>query len=260
MGKLFFSKLVLCISLFYAATAAFAGFWDWSTPYQGPNKDILTLVVTGNYTKPRLLADLIQEEIRQPYLLLPTQPGGKIFFIPVKGEALEVREGDVTKFVKFINPRRILVLGDSSYVPERYLNLIDKFQTIVVIRNKNWNKSAAFIGRILNLTNLADDFGELAAEIDAGELYKPDETLKTEELAIEVSEAPIISGETATPSGETEDVVEGTEEIIAVEEPIDATTTVVDEPPAPAGEPEPLVVEEGDAVELIQEDPVLTEE
>ena len=73
-------KLRLALIAIFATTAAItdltAGFWDWSLPYGGPSKDVITLLVTGNYTKQRILAELIQQETKQPILLLPAAPGG----------------------------------------------------------------------------------------------------------------------------------------------------------------------------------------
>ena len=64
--------LVLLI-LSICTTGVFAASWLTN----GPKRDIVTLVVTGNYKSPRLMAELILNESRQPYLLLPT-PQSKV--------------------------------------------------------------------------------------------------------------------------------------------------------------------------------------
>lgn len=166
--------LATLLALFVAVQVS-ADFWDWFAPYQGPSKDIITLVVTSNYTKSRLLADLVQQGTRQPYLLFPNSENGKIFFIPYQGDAMEVPQSQVTKFINFLNPKRVIVIGDVKYVPQKYLDLIDPKQTVVVVYSQNWVSAAQTTGQMLNLTHLGDDFQELSNEIANGNLYKPDE-------------------------------------------------------------------------------------
>lgn len=171
-AKNFVCSLLFGAVVSLATFSANAGFWDWLTPYQGPDKDIITLIITGNFTKSRLLADLIQLETKQPILLLPSTPGGQIFFIPAKDEAMEVVNEDFSRFVKFINPKQILILGDTRYVPKEYIDKIDPSQTIWNISNKNWQEVAVSAGKILDITNLAGDFKKLCEDIDSGKLYR----------------------------------------------------------------------------------------
>jgi glycosyltransferase involved in cell wall biosynthesis len=65
MKKKFFASLVLAV----ISAVAVANPWS----YHGPKRDIVSLVVTANYEKPRLIAELIQVESRQPFLLLPAR-------------------------------------------------------------------------------------------------------------------------------------------------------------------------------------------
>ena len=48
--------IALLAMLVIGSGSVFAGFWDWSTPYQGPDKDVITLVITGNYKTSRTMA------------------------------------------------------------------------------------------------------------------------------------------------------------------------------------------------------------
>ncbi|MFZ2653692.1 MAG: hypothetical protein WAX69_02135 [Victivallales bacterium] len=147
-----------------------AGFWDWSKPYQGPSKDVSTLVITGNYTKARVLAELVQGETKQPILLL-TNDGGKIFFMPSNGPCLEVQDADFTNFIKFMHAKQIIILGDTNYVPESYTKRIDPTQTTIRVDNKDWYQIAVTVGKILDKTYLASNFKKLSDEIDSGKLY-----------------------------------------------------------------------------------------
>ncbi|MCF6175990.1 MAG: hypothetical protein L3J71_09505 [Victivallaceae bacterium] len=170
----FSAKILFSVSVFLVASSAFAGFWEWSTPYQGPHKDIITLVITANYAKPRIVAQLIQNENRQPFILLPKKGGDKIFFWPAgkKNLALEIREKKLARFIKFLNPSQVIVLGDKRYVSQKYLDTIDKNITTVIIQNDNWEKSAMTLQKMLKLNNLYRDFKRLNDEAKGG-LYKP---------------------------------------------------------------------------------------
>ena len=162
-----FSGIVIAFSMIAVANA---GFWDWSRPYQGPSKEVTTLVVTGNYTKARVLAELIQGETSQPILLI-TSAGGKLFFMPGKGPCLEVQDADFSKFVKILNAKQVLILGDTRYVPESYTRRMDSKQTVIRVDNKDWYQIAVTVGKILDKTYLAAKFKKLSDEIDSGKLY-----------------------------------------------------------------------------------------
>lgn len=163
----FFLVIGLIISCALAVSA-----WDWMTPFKRPSRDVRTLIMVGNYTKHRVLAELIQLETSQPILLLPALPNGKVFFMPAKKEALEIEDAKFTNFVKFTNPERILVIGDGGPVSQSYIDRIDPYQTKVIVFNKNIEQMAIEIGKILDLTDLADDFAKINKDIDSGKLYK----------------------------------------------------------------------------------------
>lgn len=173
-----YNKMKIAVKLFSGIAIAFsmiavanAGFWDWSRPYQGPSKEITTLVISGNYTKARVLAELIQGETNQPILLITTE-GGKLFFMPGKGPCLEVQDADYTNFVKMVNAKQVLILGDTRFVPESYAKRMDAKQTIIRVDNKDWYQVAVTVGKILDKTYLASKFKKLSDQIDSG-LYNP---------------------------------------------------------------------------------------
>jgi hypothetical protein len=221
----FSAKTLLAVGVLLIASSTFAGFWEWSTPYQGPKQDIMTLVVTSNYATPVMMAQLIQNENRQPFILLPKKGESKIFFWPAgkKNLAIEIREKNLPRFIKFVNPKQVIVLGDKRYVEQKYLDMIDKNITIVVVKNDNWEKSAMTLQKLLKLNTLHRDFKRLNDENKSG-LYKPtkskqpvtqDEVLKQDEEVVKV----IV---------ETDNVETDIVELDAVR--IDSTTSATDIP------------------------------
>lgn len=183
----------LTVAMALVSASLFAGSWDGPyRPHQGPDKEIQTLVVTGNYLKPRLLAELIQVETKQPVLLLPSQPGGMIFFLPSNETAMEVDSANFAKFLKFANPKRIIVIGDERFVPESYTRQIDPNLTVWRVKNKDWKQVAEDAEDLLRLNNLARDFKRLSDQIDSGRLYQPGATdaLGVPQAAPELPPAP----------------------------------------------------------------------
>ncbi|MCP3965786.1 MAG: hypothetical protein GY750_18520 [Lentisphaerae bacterium] len=158
-----------------AAITSFAERWDWATPYRGPKQDIINLVITSNYKKPLLMAQLIQYETRQPYILLPVRKDSGIYFCPVnnKKPALEVKKENLARFIKFLNPKRIIVLGDETYVPEKFLKGIDKNIPTVTISGDDWDRAAVTLTNLLGITNLKYDFARLSKKLENGTLYRP---------------------------------------------------------------------------------------
>lgn len=159
------------VAALFSALPTMGNAWESSKPYQGPRQDIITLLITGNYPESRLLAELIQNETKQPIVLLPPTPGGKIYFVPSKGQGLEIQDEKYTKFIKFLNPKQILIIGDHRYVSESYIARISQNQTFIRINNEDWQQIAVSAGRILDLPNLADDFERLYKQLKSGKLY-----------------------------------------------------------------------------------------
>jgi len=158
-------KLSLCAVLFIAAGSAKADFWRWTKPFVGPDQKIQTLIVTGNYAESRLLAELIQEGNRQPILLFPASNSVNqdIFFMPPykSSAALQIPSNELTNFVNFLGAEQIVILGNSKFVSDKYIEKIKNNQVTWRISGDNWKKVAASVGLFMNILNLADDYNSL---------------------------------------------------------------------------------------------------
>ena len=153
----------------------YAGSWNWTRPYKMPEKNIETLIIVGNYRQPRLLAELVQNETKQPLLVIPASGEGNVFFMPADRDdkTMEIKIEDLTDFVKFVKPNKIIVLGDKRYVPEKYLAEIDPNQTVITVSNKDWAMVAKTTSRILDLKYLIKDFKAQQELLKSGKLYRP---------------------------------------------------------------------------------------
>lgn len=165
-------KGLIILAVMLAAFCASAAPWAAT----GPKRQVVTLVVTGNYKSPRLMAELIQNESRQPYLLLPAAESEdtRIYYCPPKGNSVEIREDKLNDFIRYINPRRIVVLGDSSYVQTKYLDQFDRTIPLVQVYSVDWNRTADEVSDMLALTNLATDYKRLRENLlNKGSIYRP---------------------------------------------------------------------------------------
>jgi len=143
----------------------------------GPKRKIITVIFSGNYKSSRLMADLIQNECRQPYILFPAVDGdSRIFYCPPtnKGNSLQIREDLFNEFIRQLNPKRIIVLGDERYVPRRYIDMLDGTIPIVRIEGRSWNRVAEELTFLLNLSNLGKDYKRLREQLLTDDrLYRP---------------------------------------------------------------------------------------
>lgn len=160
---------------------------EWK-PFKVPTQEVTTLIITGNYARSRLLAELIQVETKQPILLIPAKNHTKIYFMPPKnrGEAVEIPEKELTNFIRFIDPRQVLVLGDDNYVPYKYRRMVNQFVPVWVIYGQDWERNAESIGKLMKQTSLAGDYRRLLSKLLSEEQYwRSDDPRKNPSAATE---------------------------------------------------------------------------
>ncbi len=178
MNKRGMAVLAAAVTVSFAGVRAMA---DWDKPstwppvktvaswFQSDSTDVL--VVTGNYLKPRLLGEMIQQRNGAPILLFsPAANGGtRVFFMPAKGDAVEIAPADVAEFVKKLNPKKAVVLGDTRYVPEASQDAVkacvpaDGFIPFV---DGDWANDAKTITGLLKLKGLDARYARRLQDID----------------------------------------------------------------------------------------------
>ncbi len=120
---------------------------------------IKTLTILKNYRSPRILADIIQRRTAQPYILLPANEKEEILFVPGRGMPfMGITQRQLAKFVKFINPKKIMILGGDSYVPSKYKEMFKENAFTVVFDSKQWWKNAEKAELFLNMKELKREF------------------------------------------------------------------------------------------------------
>jgi hypothetical protein len=134
-----------------------------------------TLLITGNYQSPRLLAELVQNESHQSYILVPTSKDDNRYFICYPdGTAVQILEANLNRFIRVLNPRRIIVLGNDNYTPAKTIQSLDRTIPIVRIEGSSWNRVAEELTFLLNLSNLNKNFRKLNSSLqeENGAIYR----------------------------------------------------------------------------------------
>lgn len=140
-----------------------AGFWDWLTGARAE-----TLLVTGNYTNARLLTELAQFKTGQPVLLISPADAGddELYFLPSQPEAMALPRAKYVEFVDYLQPKRVVFVGDTEYVPAEYVDqLRGRFPTLV-IAGKDWRQNAEALGKALGSSSLAKRYKELLTKVE----------------------------------------------------------------------------------------------
>ena len=139
-----------------------------------------TLVITGNFVKSRLLAELIQFKNKQPILLLPTgNENETMFFLTPTEETLEVKKEDYLKFINFLNPKRILFLGNELYTPTNYVEPLKDILPVWSVTNNDWEKIALSVEELLKIKHLEYDYLVLLHQLDEKGHLKPAASTET---------------------------------------------------------------------------------
>jgi|GEM_PF-5994605 len=169
-----FRVLSVFVFMMFAANAAA----NWRLPKLGKKKPkrIEALVVTGNFVESRVLAELIQQRLEQPMLLLPTgSEDDRCYYVPPSGQSLEVDDGDFLEFVRFLRPKKVLFLGSERYAPQAFHDkLIGAEIPTWAINNEDWGQIAASTEDLLQVKNLHLDYLVLIEQVDAdGRIVSP---------------------------------------------------------------------------------------
>ena len=167
-------KKLFAVMLF-AAVCATCSAAPWTA--FGPKRKPVTLLITANYVSPRALAELVQYESGQPFLLLPAanDTNQSIIFCPrEKKDAYAIPEAHLNRFIKMLDVKRIIVLGNTTYVPQKYIDLLDHHTPIMRSEGKDWYRIAEELNFMLNLSNLDKNFRKIRSQlVTEDKLYRP---------------------------------------------------------------------------------------
>jgi len=150
-------KRIAVIAVFCCCCALFAAPWFTHSSRRRPE----TLLVTGNYLSPYMLAETYQGLTNQPYLRI--MEDGRLYMVMaklVRGVAPRELCGVIDNF----NLKRIVIIGDERYVSadfEKQLRQTNIRKTpIVRVYGDNWLRVAEELDHLLNVGHLSRNFRE----------------------------------------------------------------------------------------------------
>lgn len=118
-----------------------------------------TLIVTGNYVRPRLLSELVQRKTKDPILLVSGNGNSRVFYLSVDREQpLEIKNDSYVEFIQLLNPRRLVVLGNSEVVPSRIVDVLKNRFPTVTVAGTNWGINAEAAANLFKYKNLPNHY------------------------------------------------------------------------------------------------------
>ncbi len=119
-----------------------------------------TVIVTRNYVKSRILAELIQKRTRQPIILLPTgTDDDTIYVLGYKGyQTTKQSKAQFAQMLQKLNPEVVLFLGNERFAPKEYRDKAKKLFPICVLDSPDFTRIAAAASIIMRLKKLERDY------------------------------------------------------------------------------------------------------
>lgn len=157
LKTLIFSMITTIIFL---GTAASNAAWYDNIPLIGGKKTPGTLIITGNYAKPRLLAEVAQLRDNATIMLITETPeeGEQVYFMEQYPDAELIPQEKIIEFLAVLSPERIIILGNENYVPSRYEKMIRGRYPLSKISGEDWMKNAKALASTVNDRKLPEEY------------------------------------------------------------------------------------------------------
>jgi hypothetical protein len=133
-----------------------------------------TLIITGNYARPRLLAEQAQWGTKLPVIIVSREAqGDQIFYLPARPEAMQVAENKYLEFIEvMIRPRRVVVLGDESFIASRYVDALRERYPTIIVAGRDWVTNAEQLGKIIGYRRLKKHYHERLQQLLEAEAHR----------------------------------------------------------------------------------------
>lgn len=170
----FLAGLVFCLESSAGPISWFgrSPLWPWGWPD--------TLIVTGNFAEPRLLAEVAQYKTKQPLIVIsPEGDGDHIYYLPYKkNEAIELTREEYVEFIEtMLRPKRIVFLGGEEMIDPKYIEPVRKNYTSLVLKGDDWGRNAKQMGKIMRCWTLRRTYTKARAKVmkakEHREVYDP---------------------------------------------------------------------------------------
>ena len=149
---------VVCLALFL--TTSCATLKDKITK-RDSRTPIKTVMVTGNFTEPRLICELAQYRNQAPLIIfMPAENGAdpRMFYLSGNKQAEEMPVADFAKFLDFLNPKVVIFLGGDAFCPQKYIEMASSQFRVYTVTGPDWVKNAQSMGDILAQPRLLREY------------------------------------------------------------------------------------------------------
>ncbi len=164
-------RIVLLGAGLVMTSGANAGLWSRLTalnPWSRKNRPH-TLIVTGNFGKSRVLAELVQFKTGQPILLVSPDGSGQdsLYFLPKGTDAMALGTDEFVEFVDFLQPEQVVFLGDASYVSPSYIDALGDRFPVLIVKSQDWVQNARALGSIMKCRRLPRHYSRYLLQLEA---------------------------------------------------------------------------------------------
>ena len=124
-------------------------------PVYKASKLIPYLILTSNYATPLFLAETAQKKTKCPVIVvpeaLPFPEKGTLLTVRMPGdETVMIRAEDLSRFLAYLRPRNVIILGNSDVVPPIYSLAVPSGSKLIQVNDRAWKVNAIRLDDLLN--------------------------------------------------------------------------------------------------------------
>lgn len=136
------------------------GFFMGCSGISNDTSNIDTLIITSNRHESIALAEHLQVRNEQLVLSIPANKADTTLYIlgPEKDLLLETDLDKFSNFIRFTNPKNIIILGNHYYVDKSYIKQINPNIPVHIFNDKDWKLIAWQVEELTGFGGLAEDY------------------------------------------------------------------------------------------------------
>ena len=124
-------------------------------PKYKESKLVPYLILTSNYATPLFLAETARKKVGCPVIVvpeaLPFPEKGTLLTVRLSGDdSLMIRAEDLSKFLAYLRPRNVIILGNSDVVPPIYSLSVPAGSKLIQVNDRAWKVDAIRLDDLLN--------------------------------------------------------------------------------------------------------------
>ncbi|MCH2175882.1 MAG: hypothetical protein MK193_09165 [Lentisphaeria bacterium] len=132
------------------------------------------VIVTSNFHKSRILAELIQHNEGHPIILLPTgENKDTMFALGPEGQATKFDKTKFAHWLQRLDPKLVMFLGDERFASDEYVKEAAKLYPITRVAAKDMDEVAEAVAVLIDDDDLVEQYQEMRKRVDAEGRFIP---------------------------------------------------------------------------------------